>query len=178
MRNINLLLSCLILSACAAPPAPGISGGWQPLNGYTDSVREIPLVRPYYFQALPIDVTVKGLLERWSKEANLPLVYEHPSDFTLQTNVARIQEPNIEDAVRALNKIYEAQHLTVQAVSGRGLVVSYLFHDEPDPTIAPIKETVPIIDTPRIHTVDNPVNIDPYSGPGPAPVDITNQNAP
>ena len=166
MRRIYVLCLATLLSACAAPSAPDISGSWKPLNGYTQSVREIPLNHPFYFQALPIDVTVKSMLARWAKESNTNLVYEHPSDFTLHTNVSQIQQSSLDEALRQVNVIYEPFHLTVQNVSGRGIIVSYLNTGIND--VRPVSQIIADNPKPRDHAADKPVNIpSPVATPAP-----------
>jgi hypothetical protein len=125
MRFLLLTGLCGTLLACGAPDAPNYSGAWQSVNAYADQVREIPLVRPYQYYALPIDTTLKGLLERWAADSKIQLDYRHASDYTLPPAVGQIREARLAEAIAGLNRIY-APHGVAVSVAGRTMTLTPL----------------------------------------------------
>lgn len=66
----------------------------------------ISLVKQHVYQVVQLDTTVKGLLERWAEESNMPLVYDHTQDFTLFQKVKSIKRPNLQEALSELSEMY------------------------------------------------------------------------
>ena len=128
MRSIFLTgvggVLCGVLTACGTTPPPDYSGSWKPLNTYSNKVQEIPLVRPYRFYALPIDTTLKGLLERWAADSGSRLDYRHSSDFSLPPDVRNIQQAQLNDAVSLLDNIYVQYGVSVQMSGDRQILVT------------------------------------------------------
>lgn len=112
-----------LLVACAARPAPGIAGRWKPVNLYQAQTQELPLRPAHAFYATPMDRTLKSMLERWAREMQLKLAYEHPSDFTLHAPVAQVRTDDLHAAVARLNQLYAAQRVAI-SVEGDRMVVS------------------------------------------------------
>ncbi len=83
---------------------------------------EIPLYSSYVYQAVPVDGTLKTMLERWSKDSNMELSYGIQSDYTLYAPVAKINTVSIQQAVAELSVIYELEGVTVSAAGNRILV--------------------------------------------------------
>lgn len=108
-----VLLSLLMLAACATRPAPGISGRWKAVNHYAAMPQEIPLHQAYAFSPSPLDITLKTMLSRWAHDSRMTLSYEHPSDFTLYGAVGQLHTSNLQDAVVELSKLYAAQQVLV-----------------------------------------------------------------
>ena len=118
------LLSFLlpVLAGCAARPAPDIRGSWTPVNRYQSATHEIPLRAPYAFYPTPMDRTLKGMLERWTRDMGMTLAYEHGSDFTLHTAVADLRTDALHTAVERVNAAYAPQRVLVR-IDGSRLVV-------------------------------------------------------
>ena len=116
---IVVLAAC---TACATRPPPGIAGRWQPVNRFDDAPVAIPLVRPYVFQASPVDASLRALLARWAADARMTLDYAHPSDFSLYRPVADVHSTSLAEAAAALSVLYARQHLVV-SVDGETLRV-------------------------------------------------------
>ena len=122
---ISLSLSILLLASCGVtPPVNFPQGGWRPMNDFPSDITEIPLTQQKLYQPLRIDVSLKGMLQRWARQANFSLSYRHTSDFTLSRDVARIQQPNIEEAIRELNKAYQHKGVDIRLVDNHILVSS------------------------------------------------------
>lgn len=119
MQRILVFSLSFILAACGS--APDYSGSWQPLNVYSKSVEEIPLARPYQYYALPIDGTLKGLLERWTSDSDIQLRYLYSSDFSLPSEVKGIDQLEFSKALSELRDIYLPYGVSIDFVrSGRG----------------------------------------------------------
>ena len=112
----------LLLVACAARPAPGIDGRWTPVNRYQAQTHEIPLRPAHVFFATPMDRTLKGMLERWARDASMKLAYEHPSDFVLHAPVADLRSDDLHNALARLNGIYAAQQVAIGVQDDRIVV--------------------------------------------------------
>lgn len=119
MRCILVAGLSFVLTACGS--APNYSGTWQPLNVYSKFVEEIPLARPYQYYALPIDGTLKGLLERWASDSDVQLHYLYSSDFSLPVEVKGIDQLEFSKALLELKDIYLPYGVSINFVkSGRG----------------------------------------------------------
>ncbi len=121
-RLIAALSAIALLSACATSSAPNFRGGWKPVNRLSASTMEIPLYTSYVYQAVPMDGTLKTMLERWSKDSNMELSYGIQSDYTLYAPVAKINTASIQQAVAELSVIYAPEGVTVSAAGNRILV--------------------------------------------------------
>jgi hypothetical protein len=120
---IGASLSALFLTSCGVtPPVNFPQGGWRPMNDFPSDITEIPLTQQKLYQPLRIDVSLKGMLQRWARQANFSLSYRHSSDFTLSRDVARIQQPNIEEAIRELNEMYQHKGVDIRLVDNHILV--------------------------------------------------------
>ncbi len=118
-------LTTLFLTAllgCTHRPAPDMKGHWKPINRFAETTEAIPLQRTYEFSPFPTDKTLKAMLSRWAKDANMTLSYQHPDDFILHTPVAKIRTRDIEQAVSQLSRIYADQRVSV-VVEGRQITV-------------------------------------------------------
>lgn len=137
MRSLFLagtgLIVCGWLTACGTTPPPDYSNSWKPLNVYNNKVQVIPLVRPYQFYALPIDTTLKGLLERWATDSGSRLEYRNPSNFSLSPEVKDIHQTQLNDAVSILDKIYAKYGVSIQMSGDRQILVTAI-------PPAPVKE--------------------------------------
>lgn len=123
---------CGLLTACGTTPPPDYPSSWKPLNVYNSNVQEIPLVRPYQFYALPIDTTLKSLLERWASDSNVRLDYRHASDFSLSPEVRNIQESQLNDAVSKLDAVYAVYGVSVQMSGDRQIIVTAIPPVQPE----------------------------------------------
>ncbi|MCW0390433.1 hypothetical protein FHR66_002210 [Xanthomonas sp. F4] len=83
---------------------------------------EIPLYSSYVYQAIPMDGTLKTMLERWAKDSNMQLSYGIQSDYTLYAPVAKINTTSIQQAVAELSVVYAQEGLSVTAAGNRILV--------------------------------------------------------
>lgn len=119
-----LLFIALALAACAARPAPEIRGRWTPVNRYQAATQEIPLRAPYAFYPTPMDRTLKGMLERWTRDMRMTLAYEHGSDFTLHEPVADLRTDDLATAVARLNAVYAPQRVEIR-IDGDRVVVRH-----------------------------------------------------
>ena len=102
-----LLSACVgtLIAGCASQSASDFPNSWKPLNELPDQVTEIPLVKPHVYQVTQLDTTVKGLLERWGEEANMPVVYDYTLDFTLYKKVSTVRNINLDNALSELSKL-------------------------------------------------------------------------
>lgn len=121
-RLIATLSAVALLSACATRPAPDFRGKWKPVNRFSESTMEIPLYSSYVYQAIPMDGTLKTMLERWAKDSNMQLSYGIQSDYTLYAPVAKINTTSIQQAVAELSVVYAQEGLSVTAAGNRILV--------------------------------------------------------
>jgi hypothetical protein len=110
------------LAGCAAPPARDFGGKWRPVNQFQSAPERIRLQQPYVFYASPLDVTLKGMLTRWAKDAGMRLNYQLPYDYTLYTPVSGIRSQSAEDAVAQLNSIYSREQVAVTVVGNEIIV--------------------------------------------------------
>lgn len=128
---------CMVLGAsgCATPEAEGISGRWRPVNRFSEAPQAIPLQQAYVYQASPADGTLRTMLGRWAKDANLTLAYLHPNDYTLHAPVAQIRTNSLEDAANALSVAYVDQGVRVVVERPRIIVSEVsLSHTEVAPS--------------------------------------------
>ncbi|WP_369980922.1 hypothetical protein [Xanthomonas bundabergensis] len=121
-RMIATLSAVALLSACATRPAPDFRGRWKPVNRFSESTMEIPLYSSYVYQAVPMDGTLKTMLERWAKDSNMQLAYSIQSDYTLYAPVAKINTTSIQQAVAELSVVYAQEGVSVSAAGNRILV--------------------------------------------------------
>lgn len=119
---IATLSAIALLSACATKPAPDFRGRWKPVNRFSESTMEIPLYSSYVYQAVPMDGTLKTMLERWAKDSNMELTYSIQSDYTLYAPVAKINTTSIQQAVAELSVVYAQEGVAVSAAGNRILV--------------------------------------------------------
>jgi hypothetical protein len=103
---VMLCPSIVLLWGCSAKPAPDFPHSWKPLNDLPEQSVAISLVKQHVYQVVQLDTTVKGLLERWAEESNMPLVYDHTQDFTLFQKVKSIKRPNLQEALSELSEMY------------------------------------------------------------------------
>jgi hypothetical protein len=108
-----LLLTAAALTGCATPSAPDVTGRWRPANRFSEAPQEIPLYKTYIYYASPLDATLKNTLTRWAKDNNMELSYQHPSDYTLYSQVAQVNTTSLSDAIAQLNAAYAAQQVTI-----------------------------------------------------------------
>ncbi len=102
----SMVVAAALLAGCAANSAPDFPKTWKPLNELPETTTEIPLVKQHVYQVTQLDTTVKGLLERWGEEAKMPVVYDHPFDFTLFRQVKKIQQTDLNAALQELGELY------------------------------------------------------------------------
>lgn len=115
-----LLSACVgtLIAGCASQSASDFPNSWKPLNELPDQVTEIPLVKPHVYQVTQLDTTVKGLLERWGEEANMPVVYDYTLDFTLYKKVSTVRNINLDNALSELSKLYEDKGMVFYIQNG------------------------------------------------------------
>lgn len=119
----------MLTSGCANAPLSAVSDDWRPLNIYQNSIQPIPLKRVYYFHAMEIDGSLKGLLERWSSDNSIELVYGIESDFTLTTEVSAIKKTELSPAIAMLNDIYAKSGARISVEDGK-IVVSEILLEQ------------------------------------------------
>lgn len=107
MHLKQLLIIVFILAGCSASKAPDIPNNWRPMNAFNDEAVAIPLIKQHIYQVTNMDITVKGLLERWGEEAKMPVLYDYPDDFTLFKSVAEIKQSDLNNALKDLSQMYE-----------------------------------------------------------------------
>ena len=170
---ISLSLSTLFLTGCGiTPPVNFPQGNWRPMNDFPNDISEIPLTRQKIYQPLRIDVTLKGMLQRWARQANLSLSYQHDSDFTLSRDVARIQQPNIEQAIRELNEAYRHKGVDIRLVGNRILVGNSEYSSNPNLENSSLLKNQPIVSFPKLPDLpDAPSNLTPLSNQEPPVID-------
>ena len=116
-------LAILTLGACAAPEVPEVPDDWKPLNTYTQEIRKIPLQKPYAYTVLPIDGSLKCLLERWARDKKMQLHYNVRSDFTLPVSLNDFKKANLEESLAVLDKTYKAKGITIGLVDESKILV-------------------------------------------------------
>ena len=107
------------LSACHTTPAPAFKGRWLPVNRFPATTQAIPNDPPYVFYASPMDGTLKQMLARWAKDANMSLAYQPTADYSLHADAARVRTGNLSEALALLNSAYAAQRLEIVVESAR-----------------------------------------------------------
>ncbi|MDO4643950.1 MAG: hypothetical protein Q4A74_08920 [Cardiobacteriaceae bacterium] len=106
-RPFSLLFFCAVfLVGCSVPKAPDFPNSWKPLNDLPEESVAIPLTKPHFYEVVQLDTTVKGLLERWAEESNMPLIYDHAYDFTLFKRVKAIKQQSLQNALSELTDMY------------------------------------------------------------------------
>ena len=119
---IGMLGMCAVLASlagCATPDARDFRGRWMPLNQFADAPRAIPLRQAYVYQATPADGTLKHMLDRWARDSKLQLAYEHPNDYTLHAQAARIRTYDIGAAAAELTSAYAGEGVRVSVEGSR-----------------------------------------------------------
>lgn len=111
------------LSGCGTTPAKEFGGRWKPVNRFASETMEIPLYESYVFQAVPMDRTLKTMLERWAKDTGMKIDYRLGSDYTLHAAVQSIGTSDVQQALGEVNAAYSAQSISVSLV-GNSLVVA------------------------------------------------------
>ncbi|MCL1635124.1 toxin co-regulated pilus biosynthesis Q family protein [Luteimonas sp. SX5] len=123
-RRILIGATCAVIFAgCTSSSAPKVKGHWNPVNRFAESAEAIPLRPRHEFYALPVDGTLKNLLERWANDSGRTLSYRHGEDFTLHTPVARIRTTDISEAVSELSAAYAGQGVQIEIEPGRIVVL-------------------------------------------------------
>lgn len=107
---------------CSTNAAPGLKGRWQPVNRFAEAAEAIPIAKSNIFYVAPVDATLKTLLERWAKESEKKLSYQHPNDFTLHAQVAGIRTADLSLALVALDTAYAGHEISI-AIEGQSIVV-------------------------------------------------------
>ncbi|WP_434779715.1 hypothetical protein [Neisseria sp. Ec49-e6-T10] len=110
----RLLTFCMILTLFGCGHAPNYSGSWKPLNTYSSQIEEIPLAKPYEYTVLPIDKTLKALLERWTADSKIMLSYQSTFDYTLPRSVGQIKEHDLPQAIAWLNQFYANKGVVIR----------------------------------------------------------------
>ena len=121
-KTFALMLLAAALVGCGTTPAPDFGGRWKGVNRFSESPEAIPLQEAYLYYASPMDTTLKRMLERWAKDAEMEVDYRHPMDYTLYTAVASIRTPSLQEAVSQLNAAYADQQVSI-GISGDQIVV-------------------------------------------------------
>lgn len=117
----------LLLQACAAPKAVDIADNWKPVNSLSDKPQEIPLKEEAElpkFQMLPIDASLRNMLERWARENGGSLDWQYPSDLTLVTGLESVKDNNLQRALNVIRRTYAAQKLRIQVSANRSMLVT------------------------------------------------------
>lgn len=139
------------VSACVSSPdvkAPDFSNNWTNVNGYSSDVKVIPLYRTHVYKTMTIDLTLKGVLERWAREANTRLEYTHDSDYSLSTAVSSIQQLHLENAVADLNAVYEKYNVHIDFNNGVIQAVSAAPKDFSAVNVPLFANPVPLVASP------------------------------
>ena len=68
-RGAAVVLLTLAVAACGTTPPADFKGRWKPVNRYSEAPTAIPLRADTAFYVSPLDRTLKGLLERWARDA-------------------------------------------------------------------------------------------------------------
>lgn len=123
-RGILIGAMCaVILAGCASSTAPRVKGHWSPVNRFAESTEAIPLRPTHEFYALPMDGTLKNLLERWANDSGRALSYRHGEDFTLHTPVSRIRTPDLNRAAAELSAAYAGHSVRIEVGPDRIVVI-------------------------------------------------------
>ncbi|KJJ15794.1 hypothetical protein HMPREF3156_01657 [Neisseria sp. HMSC06F02] len=88
------------------------------MNQLSDQITEIPLIKPHFYEITRLDSTVKGLLERWGETAKMPVIYDHPSDFTLYKKVQNIRTVELRVALDELTNLYSDKEMVFYIQNG------------------------------------------------------------
>lgn len=123
-REILIAAVCVaVLAGCASNTAPKVKGRWNPVNRFAESTEAIPLRPAHEFYALPVDGTLKNLLQRWANDSGRALSYQHGEDFTLHTPVARIRTADLSQAASELSAAYAGQSVRIEVEPSRIVVL-------------------------------------------------------
>lgn len=121
MKFLPLTLISVILltnTGCTTHKVPDFPQNWRPLNELPATTQAIPLNIAHVYRITPLDVTVKGLLNRWGEEAKMPVVYNSAYDFTVFKPLLQIQAEKLEEALAQLSQLYEAQNIVFRVQDG------------------------------------------------------------
>lgn len=117
-----LTLALVALTGCATRPPAGVRGHWTAVNHYSDTPQPIALNASHSFYATPLDRTLKGLLERWARDAHLTLDYANAYDYTLHRPVADLHSDDLHSALVQLAGLYAAEHVQMDMEGDRIIV--------------------------------------------------------
>lgn len=113
----------VVLSGCGTTPAKEFGGRWKPVNRFASETVEIPLYESYVYQAVPMDRTLKTMLERWARDTGMKVDYRLGSDYTLHAAMQSIGTSDVQQALSEINAAYSAQSISITLV-GSALVVT------------------------------------------------------
>jgi hypothetical protein len=111
------------VSACGIKPAPDFRGRWRPVNELDTTPRAIPLQPVQRFFVLPVDRTLKDVVERWAKESGRRAAYRAPTNFSVHIDAAKVSASTLETAAAQLADAYRSQAILI-SVEPRLIIVS------------------------------------------------------
>jgi hypothetical protein len=136
--RIVALFGLAALAGCGTTPPSDFPEKWDSLNTFTEEIQVIPLSRPYVYQAIKLDVTLLGMLTRWTEDSGLKLQSECKNDFSISGRARGLAAASIEEAAKEVESIYAAHHVRFK-VSGPQTVVLTCAEDSPSTSAGPVE---------------------------------------
>lgn len=142
-------LALLMTAGCGSTvpaKAPEFGGEWTPLNQFEDGIQVMPLRTRYHYGALPIDVSLVQMLQRWAKDSGVTLDQRCDNDFSLPSQLLALRAPSLHAGLTALNGVYRDKKLQLSINRTNGAIVMRCATESPQPPApslpAPSPETV------------------------------------
>lgn len=112
-------VAVMLLAGCGTKPAPDFRGKWREVNTLSSEPMPIPLQQMQAFVVSPVDRSLRDVLQRWSRQAALPLDYRATLDFTIHAAATEARGADLYAALAALQFAYAAQGVTLEVIDGR-----------------------------------------------------------
>lgn len=109
---ISTTLFYMLISGCSSRTVPDLPDAWQPANSFDDTPHVIALFRPYLYRVLSVDRTLMQLSRRWAKDTQIGSDYRCDDDFSLPVKLEGKSYREVNEAIQAINEIYESFGVT------------------------------------------------------------------
>lgn len=108
----------VFLAGCGATSREW-SGAWQPVHPAATAPRVLPLQGQREFYVAPLDGSLRGVLSRWARDAQLELDWHIHEDYTLFGLIATVRAADLDEALAQLSALYAGQRVDLSRVEGR-----------------------------------------------------------
>ena len=109
----------VLLVGCGTKPPPDFRGKWREVNTLAVEPMPISLQQAQTFIVSPVDRSLRDVLQRWGRQASLPLDYRATLDFTIHGAATEARGADLYAALAALQSAYAAQGVVLEVIDGR-----------------------------------------------------------